>query len=457
VRVGPGAEALLVGVVAFALRVALIVAVPSLYAFDAWQRWAGRGHLRVQDWMPATQALIALSDALGLGAVGARVLVAAAAAAGLGAAHALVRAWAPDAPRRLVLGGALALAAFGPLLTWTATLYQEGPFLLAVLGPLALWARAAAAPPGTPAPPVWPADLLFGLAPLARTEGWPLLLVWVALRLWETRRWTPLLAGWGAAAWLGGAALGWPARHAASPIRYDDWDGLTRRFDLGHYAGSLLRLGEHALASGSWVWALLLVAGLPGLRGLPSRGPAVFLGLALAGQLAATAFWLAGLEAATVRMQALPAAFAAVLGLAGLARSRARAPRLATAFGLGALGFAVYGAQDALSDARRSAALARPERALSAEIAACAPGCFPIVRPRRGLGTRDRHDGCEILQGVSPFLHGRDFWCAPWAADGARPPRAPTHTARFRAGRYDWAEGDVSPSMSGDGGAAAPP
>lgn len=455
-RGGAGAEALIVVAVAFALRVAAIVQVPALYSFDAWQRWAGRGHLRVQDWMPGTQALIALADALGLGVAGARVLVAAAAAIGLGAAHLVVRAWAPQAPRALVLGGALALAAFGPLLTWTATLYQEGTFLFAVFVPLALWARAGAAP-GGPAPRLLAADLLFGLAPLTRTEGWPLLLVWVGLRIADTRRWTPLLAGWGAAAWLVGAAFGWPARHAASPVRYDDWAGLTTRFVLDDYLDSAARFLRHGYWAGAGVWALVLLAGLAGLRGIRPRGPALFLGLALAGQLVATAFWLAGLETASVRMQALPAAFAAVLGIAGLGRQLGPRPRLAAVLGLGALGFAVYGADDGLGDAARSAGLSRPERALADEIAACAPGCFPAVRPRRGLGTRDRHDGCEILQGSSTFLHGRDFWCTTWATDGAAPPRPISHTVRFVAGRYEWAEGEGSASLSGDGGAAAPP
>ncbi|HND34430.1 MAG TPA: hypothetical protein PLA94_30720, partial [Myxococcota bacterium] len=34
-------------------------------------------------------------------------------------------------------------------------------------------------------------------------------------------------------------------------------------------------------------------------------------------------------------------------------------------------------------------------------------------------GTRDRHDGCEAMQGLSTLLHGRELRCARWtrAAD----------------------------------------
>ena len=39
--------------------------MPDAYQFDAYQRWAGRDHLYIQVWLPATQTLVWLVGKLG--------------------------------------------------------------------------------------------------------------------------------------------------------------------------------------------------------------------------------------------------------------------------------------------------------------------------------------------------------------------------------------------------------
>ena len=52
-------------VLGFMARAAIIGAVPTNYSFDGFQRWAGRDHLLVQDWLPLTQSILVLNEALG--------------------------------------------------------------------------------------------------------------------------------------------------------------------------------------------------------------------------------------------------------------------------------------------------------------------------------------------------------------------------------------------------------
>ena len=42
------------------------------------------------------------------------------------------------------------------------------------------------------------------------------------------------------------------------------------------------------------------------------------------------------------------------------------------------------------------------------------PGCIWWVVPRPKAGTRARHDGCEVIQGISDMVEGEDFYCASW-------------------------------------------
>ena len=51
--------------VALLIRLAIIAWMPDAYQFDAYQRWAGREHLYIQVWLPATQVLVWLVGKLG--------------------------------------------------------------------------------------------------------------------------------------------------------------------------------------------------------------------------------------------------------------------------------------------------------------------------------------------------------------------------------------------------------
>ena len=46
---------LIVFTIELLVRVALILTYPDNYSMDAYQRWGGREHLLIQDWLPATQ------------------------------------------------------------------------------------------------------------------------------------------------------------------------------------------------------------------------------------------------------------------------------------------------------------------------------------------------------------------------------------------------------------------
>ena len=56
---------IIIAMIALIVRVLLIVWMPDAYQFDAYQRWAGRDHLYIQVWLPATQTLVWLVGKIG--------------------------------------------------------------------------------------------------------------------------------------------------------------------------------------------------------------------------------------------------------------------------------------------------------------------------------------------------------------------------------------------------------
>jgi hypothetical protein len=413
--------------VALLARLLLIALVDQNFSFDGYQRWAGRDHLLVQGWLPGTQALLVGVDGLGGGLLGARVLLSVVGAAAI-ACGALVAG---------ALGGPVAawffipVGLFGPLLAWSTVPYQEGTYLLCAFGGLAL-----ALVPGAPAR--WrllAADLVFGTAALVRYEAWPLILVWVAWR----RQPAALAAVWAMLLWVVVKLAIAPARFAASPVDFDDWEGLSARWSATDLLAALGKLGGQGWQTGGW---LLVAAGVAALPLVWRRKGAVIIVVALLGQAAATLGWLVGLETATLRMQAIPAAWLGLLAAAGAAalwQSRPGARPALVAVGLVAgLGFAFEGVDEARSAVRAN----RWEQALAADIAACVE-CRVGVQPRQGLGTRSRHDGCEVVQGLRGWRHGREFWCLSWAP----PPDDLTHTVRWEKGGYQWAAAAPGPVL----------
>jgi hypothetical protein len=69
----PALLALMLGLLS---RAWLIERFPNNYSFDAWQRWAGRDHLLVQDWLPVVQAIIYVVAKLGGGVQVTRMVLA---------------------------------------------------------------------------------------------------------------------------------------------------------------------------------------------------------------------------------------------------------------------------------------------------------------------------------------------------------------------------------------------
>lgn len=390
------------GPVATAFVAALVVHLMLLWGFpdniglDGFQRWAGRDWLLVQGWLPGHQALIWAADALGLELFGVRlvmtVVASLAVAAGASLAHAI--------------GGRRAgwffgtVATFGPFALWGTALYQEGVFLLLLFTGLALAMRGR----------LVLADVLLGALGLVRYEAWPLLALYVAWR----RSPRALLVGWGAGVWVLGRAAGW-AGHASSPIDYfSDWNGLGSRFTVVGWLQDFGQLLLLALQSGAVVFA---VYALVGLR-TRARGTWLLMTM-VAVQLAFVAVWMVGLERATPRMLILPTLIAAVVAAVGLARAWDHRNGRIVALVVLVLGGGA-GLFDAWTAAGKEARWTRHERRALAKMQDC-PGCRWWVEPRTEIGPRDRHDGCEILQGVSDLRHGEHFLCAAWpdAAGGA--------------------------------------
>ncbi len=412
-------------VAAFALalgaRLALIDAVPWNYSMDAYERWAGRDHLLVHDWLPATQAVIWAVAALGGGTVAARVALSVVAALAAAAGAAVAEA----------VGGRgagwtfLPVALFPPFLAWSATMYQEGTFLALVLGAIAL--AEAADRRGSPRLRL-AADLLAGAAALCRYEGWLFVPLYV---LWQGRR-SALRALWGMALWVG---LRWGLGvrgYAPSPVDFADWNGLADRFDPARYREELRRFYQQARHTGL---LHLAAAGLVGLAwGIARRDRRVaLLGAMLAVQVAAVLGWMAGLETVIYRMQVIGGVLLGVLAAIplGWAWRRGWVARLALA---GPLLFAAW-RFDRFGTEMAAQAVhgVRWEVRLARRMMRC-PDCAFEVAPRRGFGTRDRHDGCQVLQGLTGLRAGVDFRCLAWPEQDA--PAHPTHRARWRRGGY---------------------
>jgi hypothetical protein len=184
--------------------------------------------------------------------------------------------------------------------------------------------------------------------------------------------------------------------------------------------------------AGAGAWPLLAV-GLTGLAlALRERRPgAGLLALLLGSQLGALVFWMAGLETATVRMLAIPGVLLGIFATLALARLCERGRGWTATAALLAAGSAAWYVRDGWRDARGAVEAVRPEVELLQQLEGCGPDCRLELHPRRGLGTRDRHDGCEIVQGLSQRLHGRDLWCANWPGSPTAPP---THRATWRRG-----------------------
>ena len=403
----PAVLALTLGVL---LRAWLIYKFPNNYSFDGWQRWAGRDHVLVQDWLPVVQMIIYVVAKLGGGVQVTRLVLAT--VTSIGAASGV---WAAES-----MGGKpaawffAALSVFGPFLVWGSLMYQEGTFLAVLLCGMALALRAgvglsAVRLKGRSWKTLLLADLLFGLLALIRYEGWPIVFCYLVWRrdLRATRALWGMVA-WGVVKWSGYTGF-YP-----SPVDYfEDWRNLTERFDFPDYVEQVQSMGDLLLRSGGLI---VLVLGLASAgmcwrqRGMP------MVTVVLLGQLVATLLWIAGLETATQRMTVMPVVLAALplsVGGAELWRRFGRGRAVLSAL---CVGWVVFSGYAAASQVNRERVRVRPEVVALGRMQACVDCRWWIV-PRAGLGARSRDDGCEILQGMTRMRHGEAFWCAPWIAD----------------------------------------
>lgn len=396
----PLAPALAGLMLALLMRLVLIALAPWNFSFDGYQRWAGREHLLIQDWLPATQSILWVVDGLGGGIVAARIALSVVAALACAAGVSLARG----------MGGQSAawcfvpFAVFAPFLGWSTVPYQEGTFLLLLLGGLAAAVHAR----------LRLADLLIGALALVRYEGWPFVLAYV---LWR-RDPRALRALWGIGLWLLLKQTLELTGHASSPTDFADWEGITERFSTAALWTSVVKLGGQAWLTGFWAVAVVGLIGAVAAVRERLRGAGLLVVL-IGGQAAAVAGWLVGLETAIVRMQVVLGMLCGlfVATLAGRLWDAGRLRPLVVVLALGATaGWSATG----IMLAKRSIRSVRWEVALAEEWAAH-PERRWLVYPRSGLGTRSRHDGCEILQGLTERIHGRDYWCAPWLDDASPP------------------------------------
>ncbi len=407
-RVGSGRAvwcvAFLAGVLSFGVRVGLILGWPGNFSFDSYQRWAGRDHVLVQDWLPATQAVVVLVSRLGGDLVAARIALAAIGA--IGAAASVLAAARVTARLTTNLPGATPLVTaviaaqagfFGPALAWSTVIYQEGMFLAVFYVGLALALHGR----------LLLADVAMGALGLVRYEGWPVVALYIAWR----REPRAFAAAWGIAVWLVIQVAGVEG-FRASPVSFADWEGIGSRFgDLAWFM-HLAHLGQKAWVSGGWVW-LVCAAVFAWRVGRDRLG--VFLGAVLISQVLVTLAWMTGLEAAVSRMPVLPICLANVMAAPAAAWMWARIPALPMR-GIVLIAGSVFMAQR-VEDAGIRVALEtvyrRPEEGALTMMNQC-PECVWWVDPIIAIGTRNRHDGCEAVQGMSDMRVGTDFWCAVW-------------------------------------------
>ncbi|MBM4366557.1 MAG: hypothetical protein FJ102_10095 [Deltaproteobacteria bacterium] len=418
-------------VLAFAWRAFLVYAYPGNYAFDGLQRWAGREHVLVQSWLPAFQAVLYACDRIGLTLAESRTVLAGVGALGIALATALAgrlggwkAAWA-----------FVPFALYGPHVCWTIAPYQEGVFLAVATGALLLATYER-----------WfVADLLMGLTGLVRYEGWPFVAVWI---LWR-RDPRALLSLWGIAAWLGGKyGLHWEG-YKASPVDIRDWEGMFTRFSPAIFLRDTGYNIERTWDSGAFWWIVGTAVGAPLVAVRWKRLLWVWLGV----QVAITCAWMIALERSMSRMMVVPVMLFAPVGAVGFARlwevarceaePSGRIERLAARVGargvvavlLLLVGMMVF---DGWWRVQREIAGNHWERAALRLMQRC-PECTWWVEPRANFGPRKRHDGCEVIQGVSDLRHGIHFWCAPWVD----PAEASAIAARTRS-RVQWQEDKLS-------------
>lgn len=396
-------------VIAFLVRAAAILIWPHAFQFDAYQRWAGRDHLFIQVWLPATQLVVWICGKLGMSIFGVRFVFAAIGSLSLAIASALLER----------LGGRMAawlflpMCFFGPFLVWSTSPYQESTLLTVLFFGLLL---------SDLKPQL--SDWVMGALAMVRYEGWPLIIAHVFFR----RSWSALIAFWGCA-FLGVLyACDWVHPYQASPDSFADWNDLSGNLKPRIVSFVAYRLGVITEYSGTQ-WLLLGVLFFPWLKN--KSNVHWMLLFTVIGQICATVGWALSLGVAFSRMMitiAIPASMLAVLFLAQLWPRWARWKRIL--LGIGLVAWTGWTLRDAHVDYKSYSKSLRFEVDLIDLMKRC-PNDFWGIDPRKHPGKRNRHDGCEVIQGLSELRAGFDYSCMIWSG--------PTRPLTLRA---SWSEDD---------------
>jgi hypothetical protein len=405
--------------VAFVCHVICIREYPWNFAFDGFQRWAGRDMILVQGWLPATQLLIYLVHLAGGQLLAVRIVLSLVAC--LGVWFGVRLAGHLGGP---VAAGAMVVAAsFGPFTVWTSTLYQEGTFLCLLFAGLSMAGEEK-----------WlAADLLMGALGLTRYEGWPYVFLYL---LWR-RDPKAILSLWGITLWLFLYGVFGVRGGQPSPINIDDWEGLTDRFRPWNWLGDVLDLAKMGVNSGGITWMILGAVSLYQRRTLKILW---LLSAMILVQLVITGVWMVGLGEEIARMLVVPGMLAALLAAPGIGALWGRLRWAGIAGGLWMMGVGVFYTTSFVQNS--AADDSSPERRLIEKMVQC-EDCTWWMEPRTGLGTRQRHDGCEVVQGLSQMRVGQQFWCSRWIPEEQWPEARKKCTGEIRwvkqangSGRY---------------------
>ena len=301
---------IIIAMIALIVRILLIAWMPDAYQFDAYQRWAGRDHLYIQVWLPATQTLVWLVGKIGgtplilrlvfsmLGALTIGMMV-----RWLGLCERVLRKSPVRWLRQILKIGCGYLF---PLLCLDRMSY--GPRYL-IRNPHCYCFCWRIAPHRIK--PEW-GDVCIGALALVRYEGWLSLWFMVA----EEKLKAVLLSSWGIVAWLSIKHFGWLTPYMASPDSFSDWNELSSNLNprkAKHLARQLWLMFDSSAAG----WFLL--AATPMLtrwRKWDYRHWMLF--WAFWGQCAALVGWLFSLGIAFSRMMVLPVMILAPLSILGL-------------------------------------------------------------------------------------------------------------------------------------------
>ena len=395
---------------ALLVRLGVVAWMPDAYQFDAYQRWAGRDHLYIQVWLPATQLLVWLVGKLGGTPLILRVVFSIFGAVTIGMAGQLAyemrnsteESERPFSPKWLML--ALPLTLFGPYVVWSSVPYQESTLLFCLFLGLLLHKRNND----------W-GDVAIGALALVRYEGWPLIVVhWILRRNWRA----VLLSSWGMLLWLLIKYFELLTPYMASPDTFSDWNELSTHLNPRKARHLFRQLWLMFDSSGAGWFLLATVPVLWRWRRWDYRHWMLF--WAFLGQCAALLGWLFSLGIAFSRMMVLPVMLLSpfsILGFVWVWRRVNGWKRIGFIVALVALsGWTVRDINIDLSAFNKHN---RWERALVDDIERCTEDVWSVY-PRTHKGPRSRHDGCEVVQGLTNLRVGQEFSCIPWGWGGPK-------------------------------------